>query len=157
RRRAGAPGRRGERRRGPHPPAPRRRAARDRARAARHRLEQAPRLRAARDQPADARPQDRRVRPAPRGGGLMLAALLAVISCCLLAFGIVVYRADPRRWDNKMFAGLAAIDALTAAMRALVLIEGHQICDPHAVRASGVDALIGFFTIEFAYSFPFDR
>ncbi len=87
----------------------------------------------------------------------MLAALLAVIACCLFAFGVVVYRADPRRWDNKMFAGIAIIDAVTAAVRAVLVFEGHSIWDPLGVRSSGCQALIGFFTLEFAYSFPFNR
>jgi signal transduction histidine kinase len=87
----------------------------------------------------------------------MLAALLAVIACCLFAFGVTVYRADPGRWDNKMFAGLAVVDAITAAMRALLVFEGHPLFDPVNVRASGCETLIGFFTIEFAYSFPFSR
>jgi signal transduction histidine kinase len=85
----------------------------------------------------------------------MLAVLLATTACCLFAFGVVVLRADPKRWDNQMFAGLAIVDGLTAALRALVIFDGHTLWDLAGIRCASFEALIGWFTIEFAYSFPF--
>jgi signal transduction histidine kinase len=87
----------------------------------------------------------------------MLTVLLIVIACIGFAFAAVVYRADPHRWDNLMLAGLGLADAIMASGRALLVLEGYPLGDPSAIGVTCFAAATVFFTIEFAYSFPFSR
>jgi len=88
----------------------------------------------------------------------VLVVLLFVIGAFGIGFAAVVYRADPTRHDNRLFAVVGAIDAVTAFARALLVWQGHQLSDLIVTRVNTVlQALIAAVIIAFAWSFPFSR
>ena len=88
----------------------------------------------------------------------MLAVLLFVIGSLGIGFAAVVYRADPRRLDNRLFALIAGIDAATAFARALFVSQGYALSDTIVLQVvTALSAAIAAATLEFAFSFPFSR
>jgi hypothetical protein len=81
-----------------------------------------------------------------------------LIGALALAFGLLILRADPRRWDNRAFAALGVLDAATALFRGIASLFGASLLDPEVVIPCSLLApLLAWATIEFAYSFPFAR
>lgn len=88
----------------------------------------------------------------------MLAALFFVLAFLGVTFALVVLRADPRRWDNRVFAAMALLDGATSAYRGLVLGSGRSLEDLTAEATCGRSAIVMvWIAIEFAASFPFSR
>jgi signal transduction histidine kinase len=88
----------------------------------------------------------------------VLAALFFLLAVLGLTFAIVVLRADPRRWDNQLFAAMAALDGTTSAYRGLVL-AGDRAFEELTVQNNCARSafVLVWLSIEFAYSFPFSR
>src|SRR5262249_51766317 len=134
-------------------------AARDRApphhpRARAHRVEQAPRVRDPRHQPADARSQDRGVRPAQ--GRRMIGGVVALaIAAVGAAYAGLVIKADPHRRDNLMFGALALTDASMTAWRGINVLSGDSIVTASVTLPCSLATIVlAVFTIEFVYAFP---
>jgi signal transduction histidine kinase len=87
-----------------------------------------------------------------------LGYLLLALALVGASFSLLVLRADPTRWDNRIFAAMIFIDAMMEATRGAHLLDGQPITN-EAVQLwcmSGSIA-ISYLTIEFVYSFPFNR
>jgi hypothetical protein len=56
-----------------------------------------------------------------------------LIGALALAFGLLILRADPRRWDNRAFAALGVLDAATALFRGIASLFGASMLDPEVV------------------------
>ena len=88
----------------------------------------------------------------------MLAVLLFVIASFGVGFAAVVYRADPTRLDNRLFAYVSGMDAATALVRGLLVFQGHALSDTIVMRwNTALQGIITALIVEFAYSFPFTR
>ncbi len=88
----------------------------------------------------------------------MLGIFLFVIAGIELAWAVVVIRADPRRWDNRVFAVIGAVDSIMAGVRSVYVLEGYAIDDWAVGRLCSVlSVVLGYLTFEFAWSFPFSR
>jgi signal transduction histidine kinase len=75
-----------------------------------------------------------------------------------LAFALLVFRADPRRWDNRAFAILIFLDATMALFRGINAASGADIADRAVMLpCAALSPLLAWWTIEFAASFPFNR
>jgi signal transduction histidine kinase len=86
--------------------------------------------------------------------GILLIGL-AVLG---FAVGALVLRADMGRLDNRMFALLAAADSARSAWLGGVVLDGHVLGSEATLVPGTVGSIIvGYFSIEFAYSFPFSR
>jgi signal transduction histidine kinase len=88
----------------------------------------------------------------------VLALFLLVVACLGVAVALLVVRADPGRWDNRVFAALAILDSALTLVRCAAVFTGHQLCD-RAYQDVGADAsiLLAWATVEFSWSFPFNR
>jgi signal transduction histidine kinase len=88
----------------------------------------------------------------------MLTPLLLLLSVLGVTLAALVLRAAPRRHDHRFFAALVLVDSLMAAARGLLLIAGHALTDGVAKQtATAFGVLTAYLSLEFAYSFPFDR
>ena len=75
-----------------------------------------------------------------------------------VAFSLLILRADPRRWDNRSFATLGLLDASMALFRGVTAASGAAIADRAVmVPCAALSPLLAWWSIEFAYSFPFNR
>jgi signal transduction histidine kinase len=85
----------------------------------------------------------------------VIVALLVITSLLGIAFATVVYRADPHRWDNQVFAAIGLADAVLAGMRAVAVLQGASLGD-YAVNRGCVlpSVLLAYLSFEFAWSFP---
>ena len=88
-----------------------------------------------------------------------MTGLLHVLTGSLgVAFALLIFRADPKRHDNRAFAVLGLLDATMALFRGTAGVLGSDIADiivlfPCALLAP----FLGWATLEFAWSFPFNR
>jgi len=74
------------------------------------------------------------------------------------AFALLIYRADPRRWDNVSFAMLVLLDSTMALFRGIAAAGGADIADRTVmVPCAALSPTLAWWSIEFAYSFPFAR
>jgi signal transduction histidine kinase len=86
---------------------------------------------------------------------ILLALLLFLTGCLGVSWAVVVYRADPRRWDNRVFAAIGAIDAAMAFLRAFAVYGGTSLIEVGLGRWCAVLSIaLSWLTIELAYSFP---
>jgi signal transduction histidine kinase len=87
-----------------------------------------------------------------------LALLFGILTLFGVLFSFAILHAAPTRWDNRVFAVAGLLDAVQNGYRAVRFLGGHPVVDPDAQIVCG---LIGFplaaLTVEFAWSFPFDR
>jgi signal transduction histidine kinase len=85
-------------------------------------------------------------------------ALLILIGVLGFAFAAMVLRADPKRWDNRVFAVLVFIDATMAVTRGGAILSGAAIMDRRLTDPmAGISFLLVLLTVEFAWSYPFSR
>jgi signal transduction histidine kinase len=90
--------------------------------------------------------------------GRELGFLLLALAGAGLAFAMLVLRADPRRWDNRIFSAMCFVDGMMEALRAAQLLDGGSITGEGLQLACMLGSvLISYLTIEFVYSFPFNR
>lgn len=88
----------------------------------------------------------------------MIGLVFCLISALGVAFSVALIRADPKRWDNRVFGAMGLLDAFTNAYRGVVLLSGHDLTEPDILPFCGALAVpLGWGSIEFAYSFPFSR
>jgi signal transduction histidine kinase len=88
----------------------------------------------------------------------MLGATLVLATVLGCAFAPLVLRADPRRWDNRVFAAVGITDALMNGYRALMVLSGHKLSDTGTLLGCTAGAAtIAWLSLEFAWSFPFNR
>jgi signal transduction histidine kinase len=89
---------------------------------------------------------------------MLLAYMLLIIAVLGASVGAIVLRADPRRWDNRIFAMMCFVDAISEAIRGYELLHGHPLTATYVLRVCHIGSIvIAYFTIEFAYSFPNNR
>jgi signal transduction histidine kinase len=75
-----------------------------------------------------------------------------------VAFALLIYRADPKRWDNVSFATLGLLDAAMALYRGIAAAGGADIADRSVmVPCAVLSPMLAWWSIEFACSFPFSR
>jgi signal transduction histidine kinase len=87
-----------------------------------------------------------------------VTALFILIACVELAFCVVIYRADPQRWDNRIFAFMGTIDAAMSIVRALYQLGGVSVAEWAVGQVCAcLSVVLAFLTLEFAWSFPFSR
>ena len=88
-----------------------------------------------------------------------MTAILHIITGCIgVAFALLVYRADPRRHDNRAFALLGLLDATMAIYRGTAGVLGADITDRSVMFPCAMVApLLGWASLEVAWSFPFNR
>src|SRR5262245_59853057 len=88
----------------------------------------------------------------------MLPYLLLLIALLAVPLGVLVLRADPRRWDNQVFAVTIFVDSLTALLRSVEVFCGYALTDTLVMRTSAIGSVVtAYGALEFAYSFPFNR
>jgi signal transduction histidine kinase len=88
----------------------------------------------------------------------VFAAIFFLLVVVSIPFPIVVLRAEPRRWDNRVFAAMALGDATLSAYRGLAVMSGHSLVELDVVANNTRAAFVmAWLSIEFAYSFPFSR
>ena len=86
------------------------------------------------------------------GAGGILALAIAAIGA---AFAVLVYRAAPHRRDNRVFAALAASDAVMTAWRGLNVLAGDSIVDSAVTTpCSMITVVLAVLTFEFITAFP---
>lgn len=91
-------------------------------------------------------------------GSLTLPALITLLGVLGVALSIIIVRADPRRWDNRIFAAMCLVDATTATIRAAHLFDTGSLLDTPLLRTCLFSSIItAYLTVEFAYSYPFSR
>jgi signal transduction histidine kinase len=84
-----------------------------------------------------------------------LALLLSGTAVLGAAFALVIYRADPKRWENRVFAAICAVDAGTSVMRTLFVAQGLSLTDFSVLRLCGALAsLQAYLVFELAWAFP---
>ena len=84
-----------------------------------------------------------------------LALLLFGTAILNAAFALVIYRADPRRWENRVFAAICAIDACASVLRVLYVVQGVSLTEPDVLRTCGaLSSLQGYLVFELAWAFP---
>src|SRR5688500_9457844 len=89
---------------------------------------------------------------------MLLAYMLLVIAVLGASVAAIVLRADPKRWDNRLFAAMAFVDAFTAGLRGVEILAGRGLTDLAVLRTCHISSIwIAYLTIEFAYSYPFNR
>lgn len=89
---------------------------------------------------------------------MILAYLMIVLAVLGASVAFVVLRGDPKRWDNRIFAVMLLIDALTELLRGVEMFRGQELTDASVLHSCHVGSIIvAYFAIEFAYSYPFDR
>jgi signal transduction histidine kinase len=89
---------------------------------------------------------------------MILAYLLIVLAVLGGSVALIVLRGDPKRWDNRVFAAMLLVDALTELLRGVEMFRGQQLTDAAVLHSCHVGSIIvAYFTIEFVYSYPFDR
>src|SRR5207247_4573660 len=85
-----------------------------------------------------------------------LPHLLSVLSG--VSFSLRILRADRHRWDNRAFATLGLLDASMALFRGVPAASGGDIADYTIMwPCAALSPLLAWWSIEFAYSFPFNR
>jgi signal transduction histidine kinase len=88
----------------------------------------------------------------------VLGLVFCTITVLGVVFSVVVLRADPRRWDNRLFAILGVLDAITTTDRGIAMLGGQSIANQDTLALGNLLAYpIVWATIEFAYAFPFGR
>jgi signal transduction histidine kinase len=84
-----------------------------------------------------------------------LALLLFLTAAVGAAFAWVIYRADPRRWDNRVFAAIVALDACMSVLRMVVVAQGGSLTEVPVMRLCGsISSLQAYLVFEFAWAFP---
>jgi signal transduction histidine kinase len=87
-----------------------------------------------------------------------LALLIFLIAVTGTAVGALVLKSDHKRWDSKIFAAMCFVDSATEAMRAAYILDGNYLTAIDVQRSCLLGGIaIAYLTVEFVYSFPFDR
>ncbi|MBX3227822.1 MAG: hypothetical protein KIT84_15805 [Labilithrix sp.] len=88
----------------------------------------------------------------------MIGVLFCVMAALGVAFSLALIRADPRRWDNRVFGAMGLLDSAASAYRGVTLLGGGDLAEREVLIVCGALAIpLGWGSIEFAYSFPFSR
>ncbi|HKA90557.1 MAG TPA: ATP-binding protein [Haliangiales bacterium] len=88
----------------------------------------------------------------------MNAVLVCAVAVVGFAFAAVVYRAAPRRFDNRVFAALGFMNAVMAAYATVLVLTGYRMSEPFPLRTCGTLVVpIAVLSVEFGYSFPLNR
>ena len=88
----------------------------------------------------------------------MNGVLHIIIGSLGVAFALLIFRADPQRHDNRAFALLGLLDATMALFRGISAVHGAGIADFTVMLPCAMVApLLGWASLEFAWSFPFNR
>jgi signal transduction histidine kinase len=89
---------------------------------------------------------------------MIIVALLGLVTFFEVALGLLIWRADPKRWENRIFTLLSLADALTNATRLERLSEGLPLAAIDSLRWCIVGTVLTtFFSLGFAASFPFNQ
>lgn len=89
---------------------------------------------------------------------MVLAGLLLLLALLGYAVAALVLRADPKRWDNRIFAAMCFVDATNEAIRGTMMLDGRPLLEPSVLLCCFVgNIIVAHLAIEFAYSFPFNR
>jgi signal transduction histidine kinase len=74
------------------------------------------------------------------------------------AFAWVIYRAAPRRFDNRVFAALGFMNSVLSAYAAVLALAGYRMSEPFPLRSCGaIVVAVAVLSVEFGYSFPLNR
>jgi len=88
----------------------------------------------------------------------MSVVLFFAVGILGFAFAAVIYRADPRRFDNRVFALLGLANSITSAYAGILVLAGYRMTDAFTLRTcSAIIIAIAYFSVEFGYSFPLNR
>jgi signal transduction histidine kinase len=88
----------------------------------------------------------------------MTGVILIGLSLLGFAVAALVLRADSSRLDNRMFALLSAADSTRSAIVGAVFLDGYPLASQEMLVTSTVGGIaVAYLSVEFAYSFPFDR
>lgn len=85
-------------------------------------------------------------------------ALLFLVGFFEFAMCIVILRAAPERYDNRVFAAMGLIEGGLQVFRGFSLLEGHDMMSRICLQGDMLATVpMGYLTLGFAYSFPFNR
>jgi len=85
-------------------------------------------------------------------------ALLFLVGFFEFAMCIVILRAAPERYDNRVFAAMGLIEGGLQVFRGFSLLEGHDMLSRVCLQGDMLATIpMGYLTLGFAYSFPFNR
>ncbi len=88
----------------------------------------------------------------------MNGVLFILIGSLGVGFAALILRADPRRHDNRTFFVLGLLDATMAIFRGTSVLSGYEIAETSVLLPCATIApFLGWATLEFAWSFPFNR
>lgn len=74
------------------------------------------------------------------------------------AMSIVIFRAAPERYDNRVFAAMGLIEGALQFFRAYSMLEGLPLTSNACMRGELIaNVAMGYLGMGFAYSFPFSR
>lgn len=85
-------------------------------------------------------------------------ALLFLVGFFEFAMCIVILRAAPERYDNRVFAAMGLIEGGLQVFRGFSVMEGHELLGRACLQGDMLATIpMGYLTLGFAYSFPFNR
>src|SRR5687767_13170583 len=89
---------------------------------------------------------------------MLTGVILVALGVLGLAVAALVWRSDPDRLDNRMFALLAAADSARSAWLGGVVLDGNSLGSEATLIPGVIGAIVvAYLSIEFVYSFPFER
>jgi hypothetical protein len=78
----------------------------------------------------------------------MSVVLFFAVGILGVAFAAVIYRADPRRFDNRVFAALGLANSAVSAYAGILVLAGYRITDAFPLRTcSPIVMIIAYFSL----------